>query len=191
MRNFKLIIGIVFIGFLTSCSSTLKVKQINTATEKYPTDKTLSAKEIKVRKEFPQLIEYKQFLYIKNEEEFEKYKNYIKGTLENIGFFDKIYYKNDVEKIVINQGLTEKVTNISDNIGLLNLSKEIGKFLVLRTAIVYKGGYSYEFEFELIDPTNAETVYKVVNPAFNWGGLDRPLFHPVFNDYSDWIKENK
>lgn len=191
MEKLKLIIGILLIGLTISCSSTLKVKQIDTATEKYPTDKTLSSKEIKVRKEFPELNEYKQFLYIKNEEEFEKYKNYIKGTLENIGFFENIYHKNDLEKIVISEGLTDKVTNISDNIGLLNLSKEIGKFLVLRTAVTYKGGYSYEFDFEIIDPTNAETIYKVVNQAFNWGGLDKPLFHPVFNDYSEWLKENK
>ncbi|WP_203292493.1 hypothetical protein [Luteirhabdus pelagi] len=169
----------------------MKVKQIDTATEKYPTDKTLSAKEIKVRKEFPQLNEYKQFLYIKNGDEVDEYKNYIKGTLQNIGYFENIYYRNDLEKIVISQNLTDKVTNISDNIGLLNLSKEIGKFLVLRTAILYKGGYSYEFEFELIDPTTAETIYKVVNPGFNWSGLDRPMFHPVFNDYAAWLEENK
>lgn len=191
MKKLKIIIGILLLGMSLGCSPTLRIKQINIATEKFPTDKSLSINEIKVRKKFPQLKNYKQFLYIKNEEEFEKYKNYIKGTLENIGFFDKIYYKKDLEKIVINKGLTEKVTNISDNIGLLNLSKQIGEFLVLRTSVIYNGAYSYEFEFELIDPTNAETIYKVVNPAFNWGGLDRPLFNPVFNNYAEWIKENQ
>lgn len=174
------------------CSSTFKVKQVDVANNhKYPTEKTLTSKEILVRENLPQLNEYKQFLYIKNEDEFDKYKNYLKGTLQNIGFFDAIYYKQDLERIVIQKGLTDKVSSISDNIGLLNLQKEIGKFLVLHTSVIYKGGYSYEFNFELIDPTKANTIYKVRNQAFNWSGLDRPLFHPVFNDYAMWIKENQ
>jgi len=81
------------------------------------------------------------------------------------------------------------VSNISDNIGLANLQKEIGKFLVVDANVEHKNGYTYTFDFEVIDPGKAETVYHIRHDGFNFSGLDRPLFNPVFNDFIDWINK--
>jgi len=180
----------LLIPFLIGCSSTLKVKQLNPDTGKYPTETPLKAGEIEKRSNI-NLSEYKQFLYVKQGVNYEKYENYIIGTLQNIGYFDKILSQNELEQLVIQKELTDKVTNISDNIGLANLQKEIGKFLVVNSNVEYKRGYTYIFDFELVDPSKAETVYHVRHEGFNFSGLDKPLFNPVFNNYIDWINENK
>jgi hypothetical protein len=73
----------------------------------------------------------------------------------------------------------------------MNLSKNVGKFLICESNVEYKGGYDFSFEYKVIDPTNAEVLLHIKHNAFNWGGLDRPLFNPVFNKYIDWMNENK
>ena len=176
---------------LFSCSPTLKIKQLNPETGKLPTETLISPEEIIIEKSI-NINEYKQFLFVKKSGlNMEKYEQYILGTIANIGGFDKYYIQSDLEKYVIQQNLTDKITSISDNIGLLNLSKNVGKFLICESNVEYKGGYDFTFEYKVINPTNAEVVLHIKHNAFNWGGLDRPLFNPVFNKYIDWLKANK
>lgn len=189
MKKNLLLLGVSVLLF--SCSPTLKIKELNPETGKLPTETVLMDEEILVDKSI-NLKEYSQFLFIKKSGlNMEKYENYIIGTIKNIGGFENYYNQNELEQIVIQKGLTDKVTSISDNIGLLNLSKNIGKFLVCESNVEYKGGYDFAFEYKVINPTNAEILYHVKHNAFNWGGLDRPLFNPVFNGYIDWIKKNQ
>ncbi len=179
------------IGTLTfSCSTTLKVKQLDERTGLLPTETILLPEEILVDKSID-LNDYRQFLYIKSSGvNTEKYDLYIVETLKNIGGFDTVYTQSELEKFVIQNNLTDKVTSISDNIGLLNLHKQVGNFLICETTPEYLGGYNFSFKFSIINPSNSETVLEIKNKAFNWGGLDRPLFNPVFNYYIDWIKRN-
>ncbi len=189
MKNTLLIFALSFVIF--SCSPTLKVKALNPETGKLPTETILSPDEILVEKSI-NLNEYSQFLYVKKSGlNVEKYEKYILGTLTNIGGFNNYYTQNELEQFVIQKNLSDKVTSISDNIGLLNLSKSIGKFLICESNVEYKGGYNFSMEYKIINPTNAEVVLHIKHNAINWGGLDRPLFNPVFNKYIDWINSNK
>lgn len=187
----KKLVSIAIALLLTSCSPTLKVKQLDDKTGKLPTETVLNETEILAKKNID-LKEYNQFLFVKKSGlNMEKYENYILGTLKNIGGFQKYYIQTELEQYVIQNGLTDKVTSISDNIGLLNLSKSVGKFLICESNVEYKGGYDFSFEYKVIDPTNAEILLHIKHNAFNWGGLDRPLFNPVFNEYIDWLNENQ
>jgi hypothetical protein len=187
----KTILSIAIAILLTSCSPTLKVKELDAKTGKLPTGTVINNTEILVNKNID-LKEYNQFLFVKKSGlNMEKYEAYIFGTLQNIGGFQKFYSQTELEKYVIQNGLTDKVTSISDNIGLLNLSKNVGKFLICESNVEYKGGYDFSFDYKVINPTNAEVLFHIKHNAFNWGGLDRPLFNPVFNAYIDWLKENQ
>lgn len=186
----RILFTITVATLLISCSPTLKVKELDLKSGKLPTETVLNNSEILVKKEVD-LTEYKQFLFVKKSGlNMEKYENYILGTLKNIGGFDKYYIQTELEQYVIQNGLTDKVTSISDNIGLMNLSKNVGKFLICESNVQYKGGYDFSFEYKVINPTNAEVLLHIKHSAFNWGGLDRPLFNPVFNEYIDWVKAN-
>jgi len=189
MKQKFVLIGLILT--LYSCSPTLKIKQLNAKTGKLPTETILNQNEILVEKSI-NLKEYSKFLFVKKSGlNMEKYEKYIFGTLQNIGGFENYYLQNDLEKYIIQNNLTDKVTSISDNIGLLNLSKNVGKFLICESNVEYSGGYDFVFEYKVINPTNAEILLHIKHKAFNWGGLDRPLFNPVFNKYIDWINLNK
>ena len=154
------------------------------------TETVLMDEEILVDKSI-NLKEYSQFLFIKKSGlNMEKYESYVTQTLKNIGGFKKIYTQTELEQYVIQNNLTDKVTSISDNIGLLNLQKQVGNFLVCESNVEFLGGYNYQFTFKITNPATAETVLDIKHQAFNWGGLDRPLFNPVFNYYIDWTKKN-
>ena len=108
---------------------------MNAKTSKLPTETVLKKEEILVGKSI-NLIEYSQFLFIKKSiMNMEKYENYILGALKTIGGFEKYYTQFELEHFVIQKNLTEKVSSISDNIGLLNLSKNVGKFLICESNI--------------------------------------------------------
>lgn len=188
MKKSLLIIGLSVVLF--SCSPTLKVKELDAKTGKLPTETVINQEELLVEKSI-NLKEYSQFLFVKKSGlNMEKYESYILETLKTIGGFEKYYTQSELEQYVIQKNLTDKVTSISDNIGLLNLSKNVGKFLICESNVEYKGGYDFTFEYKVINPTNAEILLHIKHSAFNWGGLDRPLFNPVFNKYIDWVNTN-
>jgi len=91
-----------------------------------------------------------------------------------------------MEALVIGRGISEKVQNISDLIGLKNLSSEIGPFLVVEPHAEHKIGYNFEASLKVVDAQTGETVLQLRNKAFNWDGLDKPLFYPLFNSFLDW-----
>lgn len=190
MNTRKIITFLTIAIFSYSCSTTLKVKQLNEKTGQLPTDTKLTPEEILVNKNID-LKNYNQFLYVKNSGvNMEKYDNYVVETLRNIGGFQQIYTQSELEQFIIQNNLTDKITNISDNIGLLNLQKQVGNFLICESSPEFLGGYSYAFKFKIINPETAETLLEIKHKAINWGGVDRPLFNPVFNYYINWIKKN-
>ncbi|AZA88491.1 hypothetical protein EG349_17810 [Chryseobacterium shandongense] len=189
--NFKTLLLASASGLaLISCSPTLKVKQLDEKTGQLPTETKIMPNEVLTEKNI-NLNDFNQFLFIKKSGvNMEKYESYVTQTLKNIGGFKKIYTQTELEQYVIQNNLTDKVTSISDNIGLLNLQKQVGNFLVCESNVEFLGGYNYQFTFKITNPATAETVLDIKHQAFNWGGLDRPLFNPVFNYYIDWTKKN-
>ncbi len=99
--------------------------------------------------------------------------------------------KDEMEQYVVRNNLAEKVANISDNIGLFRLQKEIGNFLICEANAEQIGRYGFKFYFKIIDPANSDVLLEIDHYGVNWAGLDRPLFNPVFNYYIDWLKKNK
>ena len=178
--------------FFYACSTTLKIKPLDEKTGKLPTDAKLANNEIIVDKSIG-LDSFSHFLFIKKStlNGISTYEKYIKGTLTNIGGFNKIYDQEELEKYVIQNNLADKVTSVSDNIGLFKLQKEVGKFLICETTIEHFNRYDFKFDLKIVNPENAEVLLEINHYAYNWAGLNKPLFNPVFNYYIDWLKKNK
>jgi len=188
MRNILITLVVSIVGI--SCSPTLKVISADPATGKLPTETHLSSKEIITEKSIS-LKDFNQFLFVrKGRVNSDRYDNYVYGTLKNIGVFKQFFNQNDLEQYVIKNGLTDKVSSLSDNIGLHNLSMNAGNFLICETSIELVARYDFTFELKIINPVNAEILFDVKHYAVNWAGLDRPLFNPVFNEYMEWLKKN-
>lgn len=184
MSSLKLAPVLCCVLLLTGCSTTLKATKVDSS-GRFPTDTAMSAEGVKVVKPFQD--KYKQLLYVKiDESKANMYKDFFVTSFTNSNLFAKVNQKTDFEQLVIERKLADKVSNVSDLIGLNNLAKQIGPFLVVEPYVEWKGGYNYIASLKAVDPENGETVLHLEQEAFNWNGLDKPLFYPLFNGFIDW-----
>lgn len=186
----RLLFAALLLLLATGCSSTMKAVKPDAETGYFPTDKALTAEEVLVNERFD-LSPYRRMVYVQVGEKSETYETFIVDTITNIGYFEKVLNKQGFEQELIASGKSDEVTNISDLIGLRGASKAYGPFLVVSTDIEWLGGYDYVASIKAIDPVTGRTVYHAKRKAFNWAGLDKPLFYPLFNGLLGWLQANK
>ena len=185
MKKHFVILAIVLLS--SGCATTLQPTALDPQTGYFPTSSKLPADGIKVKKEFVS-GKYRSLLYVKMEEKNEKYNQFFLKGFTNMNVFQKVADKNQLETLVFERKLTEKVSSVSDLIGLNNLQKQIGPFLVVEPYVEWKGGYNFEASLKAIDPETGETVLHIRNAALNWAGLDQPLFFPLLNGFLEWTQ---
>ena len=172
---------------LTGCSTTLKPRSLDSSTGQFPTSTKLSADAVKVNKPFAE--KHKALAYVKTDESKAKqYNDFFVESLRNMGTFGKVLTKQELEALVLERKLTDRVSNISDLIGLNQLGKQMGPFLVVEPYVEWKGGYNFFAHLKAIDPDSGETVLLLEQNAFNWSGLDDPLFFPLMNGFLEWTQ---
>jgi hypothetical protein len=173
---------------LTGCGSTLKVTKPD-ANGYYKTTAKIKPENILVAEKVD-MQQYRPMFFAKIDEKNAKYQDFFSASIKNTGYFDKVVTKQDLEQIILAKGLTDKVTSVSDMIGLHHARKNLGPFLVGELTTEWKGGYNFEADLKVVDPEDGKVVFQVKNTAFNWDGLDQPLFLPMFNAFIDWAKSN-
>lgn len=174
---------------LTGCNATFQARPTD-ANGLFPTSSLIDADGIKIQKPFsPQ---YKSLVYVKTDDsKTVEYNDFFIQSIKNLGVFDRVIGKSDIESIVIQKNLSDKVGNVSDLVGLNRLAKEIGPFLIVTPYVEWKGGYNFLGQITAIDAETGETVLKLQNTAFNWAGLDKPLFYPLLNGFAQWARGEK
>lgn len=181
----------IIIFLLLICQNLLSQDEVE---KPFPTGQKIQDEEIIVRKlNLPDTLF--NIIYIKNTEEFGVKENdgNPDDTLsywDRIKAFKNVCTKTDLENIVFKRRLTYEVPSISDRIGLYNLSKHIGEFLIAEIHFGFLGGGQYEVELEITRSVNRDKVYHVKRSVINWAGLKRPLLHTLFNDIYFWVVEN-
>ena len=168
---------------LWGCSTTLKATKLNDKGY-FPTSSKIAADGIKVEEPFNP--KYRALLYVKTDEKSEEYNDFFIQSFKNMHIYDDVLGKEEIENLVFDRGLADTVTSVSDKIGLHNLYKHIGNFLVVEPTTFFKGGYDYSAELKTIDPETGKIVLLIENEAFNFAGLDKPLFYPLFNAFLEW-----
>ncbi len=168
------------------CSSTLKATKLD-ADGRFPTTTIIAPVDVKVTKPFSD--KYQQMVYVKvSEAETLQYANFFAESLTNMSRFSKVSQKADLEQLVIERKLGDKVSNVSDLIGLNNLAAQIGPFLVVEPKVEFKGGYNFYASLKAVDAETGETVLLLEKNAFNFAGLDKPLFYPLLNGFLEWTQ---
>jgi hypothetical protein len=174
--------------FVCGCSSTLKPTVLN-STGYFETDTVLYANSIDRIEPFKN--QYTSLLYVKTDENNKRFNTFHLETFKNMNIFKEVRDKGEMENLVFEKGLANRVSNVSDKIGLHNLQKEIGPFLVVEPHTEWEGGYNYIASLKVFDPQSGKDVLVIKNKAFNWAGLDKPLFFPLFNAFLDWARGEK
>jgi len=180
---------ILSVFILTSCGTTLKITKPQ-SNGYYQTDKKLPPEAILVSEKV-NLAKYKSMYFAKvDHENDKKYLDFYRSSVENINYFDKVVVQSDMEQIILSKGLADKVTSVSDTIGLYHAQKHLGNFLIGELNTDHKGGYNYEAQLKVIDPSDGKVLFHIQHKAVNWDGLDQPLFLPMFNALIDWVNAN-
>ena len=185
MRLQHLLASLCLILIVSGCGSTLKPPTLNPKTGRFNTGTKLYGEDIKVRERFHP-DKYLHLLYVKTDAKSEKYNTFFLESFSNMQVFHEVVDQERLAAIVLERKLADRVPNISDLIGLHNLAKEIGPFLIVEPYAEFKGGYDFSARLKAIDPETGQIVLEIRKDAFNWAGLDKPLFYPLFNAFLEW-----
>lgn len=186
MQYLKLLAAGVVLSMLGACSGTLNPRPL-APTGQFATETKIAADGVKLVKPF--LPKYRAMVFINTPETFaQRYNDFFVRNLTTTKQFELVARKPEIEQLVIQKKLASSVSNISDLIGLNQLQRQIGPFLVFEPRIEAKGGYRFDGRIKAIDPETGETVLHIEHTAFNWSGLDDPLLYPLLNAFLQWTK---
>ena len=176
-------------GALGGCSSTLKAVPLN-ATGRFDTTARMTAAEITVKRPFDKAKDGKM-AYVDTKSASTlgaaapAIQRFFYDSLVNSKTFETVYDSEGLQKMLIGRGLADFNDNL---VGLHKLAGQIGHFLIIEPSVEWKGGYDYEATLKVTDASTADTVFVAHRKAFNWAGLDKPLFYPMFNALIDWTQ---
>lgn len=114
-------------------------------------------------------------------------------------FFDAVKATGSFETVLDSDALQQRVIAkaqetggsaafVDNTAGLFELSKTHGPFLIVEPSVEWLGGYDYEASLRATDAGTGKIVFMARQKAFNWAGLDQPLFYPLFNAFIDWTQ---
>ena len=117
--------------------------------------------------------------------------DFLKGEIANIHYFGEVITAEDLQKSIVQNGLSDKVPTISDLIGVSNAAKYYKPFLWFHTKSHGAGTDRYS-QFLLTDPVTLDDLLVVeTHLDFLWTGVnDQNNWYPMFNALIDYIKQN-
>ncbi|HEX7913533.1 MAG TPA: hypothetical protein VF534_36385 [Paraburkholderia sp.] len=186
---FRIVIASLFAVLLAGCNTTLHVDKPDPTSGLYATHTVLKPADVQVVSKFDP--SYTEMVYLKVDAEHPnpRFVTFFTAAFNDMHTFKKVVTsKEDLQAIIIERNLGSKVPSVSDLVGLNNLSKEIGPFLIVESNAVFKGAYTFEGTLKAIDASTGKTVLLIDMNAFNMAGLDDPLFHPMLNGFINWTR---
>ena len=175
----KSVVAFVAAALLGGCT-VMKVAEVDPATGYFPA----TSKATIVTNKSIDLDSRKSLLLVPNGE-------FVRGQIQNMKYFDEIMNFDDLEKRVIQAGLTDKVPTIRDRIGVNNAAKHYKGFLWFRFETKGEGRIRTG-QFILTDPLTLEDYFVAetkLDPI--WSGInDQNTWYPLFNAMIDYIKAN-
>lgn len=186
----KLAIALTSLLLAAGCTSTLKVTELDSTTNRFATSTAVAPDEIKVSKTFD-VDDTKSMLFVRNNfEDIHKVGVYFEDSIDKYGFFDKVVRKDEFERDLIQQGIQDEVGDVSGFASLSKAAGIVGDFLFADVELEAGVGYQVTLRMNVYDARDAEEVFAVERQVTNWAGLDGPLFQPVLNAFFDWIEAN-
>jgi hypothetical protein len=181
----RLAVGLSCLLLASACTSTLRPAELGangrfqTSTVVEPQNNTVSGPFVPDR--------HRRMAVVLNFTEDERVKDFYYRSISNSNVFERVFSEAELEQYILQNGI-DNVTDTSSLISLRNLSRSVGPFLVIRPYFEWQGGYDYRASLEVIDAETSQTLYRAEKRAFNFSGLDGPLFYPLFNAFLDWTQ---
>ncbi|CAB3632118.1 MAG: hypothetical protein ACWGIK_24890 [Achromobacter pulmonis] len=184
----RILIAIILFISLAGCGATLKPVKPDATTGLFSTTVGIAPSDIEVAERFDPAYRRMLFINVKSNWGYLETIDYFQTSIEHLGTFEQVLTRKDIDQKIIAWHLQDKVSDVSNLLGLNLLSKQIGNFLILDVGNWWKGGYHYEGSLQAMDASTGKTVFKTTLQAFNWDGLDASLFRPLLNAFVLWTK---
>ena len=181
---------------ISAYSSATTFGAIDLDEEGYFNTKTLIVKDGVIHEdEF--MDEYKTLVYVMLEEETIsssvdaiELQLFLVNSIIKMNEFDHVFDNDRMETYLMDEGFSEEVSNLCDRVGLYNVSKDIGVFLVIVPRIEFSSlNGTHIARLEVFNAATGEYVLKLQNRASTaWDDMDDSLFYPLFNAFLQWIR---
>lgn len=178
MVNRRFLIGALAL-WLAGCTS-LKVVQPDAKTGRYPTSTKAT---VLMSKQFD-LDARKDLILVPN-------SDFTVGQVTNMRYFTQVTTAEELEKAIVQKGLSDKVPSVHDAIGLNNAAKYYKPFLWLHWK-THGSGQDVHAQVILTDPlTLDDLLVAETHLDYLWAGVnDQNNWYPMFNALIDYIEAN-
>jgi len=171
---------ILILLFAVSACSSFKVVEIDPKTGYFPSD----TKADIVKHEKYDLDSMKSLLLVTS-------GDFVKGQVRNMHYFDKILNTDELQTIIVKEGLQDKIPSVADKIGVNKAYTNYKPFLWLRYNVRGAGRQAYG-QFILTDPKDMQDIFIAERHLdYVWRGVnDQSTWYPLCNALIDYISEN-
>jgi hypothetical protein len=176
--NMKKLVLILVLA-VSACTH-FQVAQVDPKTGYFPTD----TKADIIKNEKYDLDSMKSLILISS-------GSFVEGQVRNLNYFDKIINLDDLQTIIVQGGLQDKVSSTQDKIGINKAYTYYKPFLWLRYYIRSEGRRQYG-QFILTDPKDMKDIFIAEKHLdYVWAGVsDQNTWYPLCNAFIDYMKEN-
>jgi hypothetical protein len=117
--------------------------------------------------------------------------DFLRGELTNIHYFKEVMTFEELQKVIIKSGLTDKVPTLSDLIGINSAAKYYKPFLYFHVKSHGTGAFIYT-QFIVTDALTLDDLFIAeTHLDFLWTGVnDQNNWYPMFNAFIDYIRAN-
>lgn len=165
---------------LSACGTQQKIVKVDDSTGFFPTE----TKADVIHSTRFDVDSFKQLVLVED-------SDFVKGQVENIGYWETVITTSELEQIIVREGLTDKVPSVRDNIGKAKAFLHVEPYMWLRFKIRKDGNKSYA-QLTLTQPKDLTDVFVAERYLdFVWSGVhDQNTWYPLFNALILYLQEN-
>jgi len=179
-----IIVSIVVVGFFSGCNTIGEPKAINPETGRIDTNLSYGTKANIVHSEQIDLSGHRDLILVLG-------GDFFREQTELTGYFKKVVNREEMEKLLISEGLTDLVSDVTNYISWKKINDNYGEFLVLKPDTRDEGRSEF-IQIKVIDPSKAKDLFIAeVKLDYMWKGInDDTVFYPLYNAFLDWMEMN-
>lgn len=170
---------------LTACGTQMKVAQIDSKTGLLKSEFGEIAKATVVVSKPTSLASFEKRAFVTGGGEFGV------DQLKATGLFTQVVTFDEMQKIIVANNLQDKVSSISEPIGLSRLAKAYKPFIWVGMKRTTRGRDQF-FQIVATDPNTLEELFLAETKLdLIWSGVnDQNARYPLFNAFIEWAKKN-
>ncbi|HPQ88469.1 MAG TPA: hypothetical protein PK055_12515 [Gammaproteobacteria bacterium] len=110
-----------------------------------------------------------------------------------MNYFDKVLTYDQFESEIVKKGLSDKITSLSDKVGLNRAYNYFQPFVILEMTKINKPGGGWFAGLALYDPKKADVIFQnEIRLNLMWDGwTDQGTMFPLFNSMLDYLRKQK